>query len=795
MIRNNLIIAFRNFLRHPIYSAITVAGLVLGLACSIFILLWVMDEMSYDRYHADNDRVYKVMWSQNHVDQGITTDQWTSGLLAEQMRAEIPEIEATARVTWSALKLFKFEEKANYEPGDYADGTIFNVLNIKLIEGNPLNPLPDINSVAISRKMAIKYFNDQSALGKTFNIDNQWDATVTAVFEDVPQNATEQFEFIFPFEVYINENFRNFTNSAEYDGSGWQFTLVKLLGKADRRSAQSKLEAIFWKEKKASTSPPPPPFLHPMKEWHVYNNFVNGTPSGGRINYIVSFSLVAILILVISCINFMNLATARSMNRTREIGIKKVAGASRQVLIRQFLMESIVLSFLSMALALMLIHLLLPLFNSFTDKQITIDYLNPVLSGSLIGIALVTGLIAGSYPAFFLSSFRPASVLKGNLQAVYGGASIRKVLVVFQFSLSMVIIISALVVNEQIDFMRTINLGYDKSNVLTIEPNDELHHNYQAFRNELLQNPLIESVSRGDCDPMEVNGYDYYDWSGKSPDDDTYFNGAGCDYDYLETMRFRFLEGRNFSREFPSDSNAVIITQEAANRIGASNPIGEYVEAGGIKYQIIGVIEDFHNLGLKENMHPSIFTLEINSGDAKDHRIFVRYQEGTVLSSLEYTKDLYKKYCMGFPMHYSFIDREFEKQFRSELTTYSLATYFTIVAILISCLGLFGLASFSIERRTKEIGLRKVLGATITGLTVFLCKDFARLMVYAICIGCPIAYYVMGQYLNEYPYRTEMSLSTFLIPTLTLLAIYLGIISYQAIKAAIRNPVDALRTE
>ncbi len=794
MIRNYFTIVLRNFLRNPIYSAINVSGLVLGLSCSIFIFLWVLDEMQYDQYHKDNARVYKVMWNHNFIDQGITTAHWTSGLLAEELKAEIPEIEQVARVAWSELKLFKHGEYSNYESGDYADKTIFDVLNLKLIEGNILHALPNNNSIAISEKMATRFFKTERALGKTLRMDNKQDVTVTAVFGDLPENTTEKFEFILPFELYIQKDAKNLI---EYDGSGWQFTLIKLIEKSNKQLGDLKMVEYFRKHEKVSSSPPPPPFLLSMLDWHLHDNFTNGKPSGGRISYVVSFSLVAILILIIACINFMNLSTARSMNRSREVGIRKVAGASRSVLIRQFLTESILLSFLSLFIALLIVHLFLPLFNSFTEKHIALDYFNPVITISLIGIALLTGLIAGSYPAFFLSSFRPASVLKGNLQAVFSGADLRRGLVVFQFGLSMVIIIAALVVNEQIEFMRNKNLGFDKNNVVYIEANDEIAKNYSAFRNELLQNPLIESVSRGDCNPMEINGESYYSWNGKSPDDDSYFNEAVCDYDYLETLGFTFIQGRNFSPDFPSDSTSFIITEEAVNRMGFSNPIGQYLDNGdGKKGQIIGVIKDFNNLSIQQLSHPTSFRLKDSKKDFdRALTMFVRYKAGALVPSLEYMKTVYKRNASGFPIQFRFIDEEFEKQFKGELVSSALSTCFTVMAIIISCLGLFGLASFSTERRTKEIGVRKVLGASIRGLTVLLCKDFTRLIVYSIIIGSPVAYYVMEKFLNKYPYHTELNFWMFAAPAIVMLSISLSIILFQSIKAALGNPVEALRGE
>jgi len=793
MLRNYLTTGLRNFLRHPIYTAINVLGLVLGLACSIFIFLWVKDELSYDHYHKDNDRVFKVMENEIFSDGRITTDQFSPGILAETMMAEFPEVEETSRVAWSEVILFRFGEKANYEFGNYADKSIFNVLNLPLAEGDPNNALPDNESVAISKKMAVRYFNNTSALGKIFRLNNESDVKITAVFEDLPKNSTEEFDFILTFDRQLKQNKVDIT---KWDNEGWLITFLKLKDSNMKLQVDEKIKDLM---KKHNEGFHPELFLLQMSDWRLRKNFVDGKQSGGRINYVISFSLVAILILVIACINFMNLSTARSANRAHEVGIRKVAGASRRMLIRQFMTESIGLSLLSLVIALLLVHLLMPIFNDFTEKKLTINYLDPIISGSLIGITLLTGIVAGSYPAFFLSSFRPASVLKGNLQSVFSGSDLRKVLVVFQFGLSMIIIICTLVVNDQITYMRNKNLGFDRKNVLEIRTNPEILKSYQVFRNEVLQNPIITSIAIGAANPMEINGSASFYWQGKSSDDDTYFNVADCDFDYLATLGFTIVEGRNFSRDFPSDSNSFIVTEEVVRRMGFANPIGQRLKGGDEDGLIIGVIKDFHNLGIRQTIQPTVLTLGNSDTSDADFgswaTIFLRYEPGKLTEALEYVRGVSKKISLPFPIQFDFVDQDFERQFRIEIMTAKLSTGFTILAIIISCLGLFGLALFSTERRVKEIGVRKVLGASVSGLTVLLCKDFVRLVLYAIILGSPIAYYIMQQFLAQYPYHTQIDFSMFVIPALAMLFISLSIISYQAIKAALGNVVDALRSE
>jgi ABC-type antimicrobial peptide transport system permease subunit len=791
MLRNNLITALRNFLRHPIYSTINVSGLVLGLTSCVFIFLWVWDEISYDRYHKDNDLVFKVMETVRFSDGEISTDQFTPGLLAETLKSQFPEVEQTSRVAWDEDKLFRANDKANYEYGNYADKSIFEVLNLPLAEGDQKNPLPDNQSVAISKKMAERYFPKANALGNLMRINNEQDVKVTAVFENLPINSTESFDFILPMDLYVRDIDLN-----QWNNDGWLITFVKLKESFMRKQVDEKIKDVV---KKHNEGFRPELFLFPMREWRLHNNFVEGKQSGGRINYVLSFSLIAAFILLIACINFMNLSTARSANRSREVGVRKVAGASRGALVRQFMFESVSLSLFSLVISLLLVHLLLPLFNDFTGKQLTVDYLDPAITGSLLGFALLTGLIAGSYPAFFLSSFRPASVLKGNLQSTFSGAALRRTLVVFQFGLSIIIIIAALVVNDQIAYMRNKNLGFDKKNVLSIKTNPELLKGYEVFHNDILQNPIITSIAIGAANPMEINGSLEFDWTGKASDDNTYFNVADCDYDYLETLGFTLVEGRNFSPKFPSDSNNFIVTEEVVRKMGVANPIGQHFKGGDKDGQIIGVIKDFHNLGIRKVYNPTVLVLGNNGNGVMDFgswaTIFIRYEPGKLKDALEYVQQVSKKVNSNFPVQIGFVDQDFERQFRTEIMVGTLSTCFTIIAIIISCLGLFGLALFSTERRVKEIGVRKVLGASVSGLVVLLCRDFVRLVIYAILLGSPLGYYLMEQFLSEYPYRTQLNLSMFVIAAIAMLSISLSIISYQAIKAALGNPVEALRME
>ena len=487
---------------------------------------------------------------------------------------EVPEVDQSCRTNWGDRILFKYEDQSIYEEGLYSDSTLFKVFTFPIVEGNMGNPLPDNSSVAISQKMAAKYFKTESAIGKILRLNNKFDAKVTAVFKDIPENSSIRFEFIVPFELYLKEN----TWLKDWGNNGIQ-TYVKLHDGKSREAVDKKIKEFIKKRNEGSVVDL---FLFPLPEWRLFHDFEGGKQAGGRITYVRAFSIVAVFILLIACINFMNLATARSVNRSKEVGVRKVVGAQRGSLIRQFIGESMLVSFVSLILALLLVHALMPFFNDLTGKKISLDYANLLISGSLIVITLLTGLVAGSYPAFFLSSFRPASVLKGNAQSALTGAGLRKVLVVVQFGLSVVLIICALVVYDQIKYIRNKNLGFDKENVFYFSRNEGLRKNFESFRSEILQNPTVRFVASGNQNPMEVgNSSADPEWEGKKKDDQILFQMIHCDYDYLPALGFSVLEGRNFSRDMSTDTSNFIITEETARRMRLAQPVGQRLKAQG----------------------------------------------------------------------------------------------------------------------------------------------------------------------------------------------------------------------
>jgi ABC-type antimicrobial peptide transport system permease subunit len=787
MLSHFLKIFIRTTLKNSAYSFINISGLAVGLACSIFIVLWVIDEISFDGFHQDKERIFKVM-SNHAFPDGTQTYDDTPGPLAAGLR-ELPEVTEACRLTFRDRVLLQYEEKSLYERAVYGDPSVFRVFTIPVIAGNPGYPIPDKNSIAISQKLAHRYFGKDDPLGKVFRVNNELDAKVTAVFNDLPQNSSIQFDFILSYEVYAMMDQYNHEWGAWTGGQSY----IKLHEGADVKAINKRIHEIFTKPKiwvRWDTNVEL--FLFPLKEWRLYDSFKNGKQDGGRIVYITTCVIVAVFILLIACINFMNLATARSISRAREIGVRKVIGAARYSLIKQFVGESILIAFISLLFALLIVHLLLPTFNTLTEKQIYVDYADPLILGALTGITLTAGVMAGSYPAFLLSSFKPVNVLKG---AFYGlsGVSLRKALVVFQFSLSVILIICAVVIYQQIEYMRTKNLGFDKDNVFYFNSDPELQKNFDAFRNGALQSPAIKIVARSNANPMEIfSGIVLADnaWPGKTKEDNVVFKYLKCDYDLLPSLGFTFLEGRNFSKAFTADSSNYIINEEAARRMKLTDPVGQDLNSPR-KGKIVGLIKDFHSTGLKGPIEPVIIAMRPEAAN----QIFIRYESGHLEAAMQHIEMVYKKFDPNSPLEYAFMDQTFTRQYKDEILIGKLSTCFTMMAIFISCLGLFGLASFTAEKRTREIGVRKVMGATVTELITLLCKDFVQVIGIALIIGLPVAWWIAQKLLAVYTFHMKPGVEIFMITAFLVIVIALLTVSWQSARAAMANPVKSLRTE
>ncbi len=784
MFRNYLKTAFRNLIRHKAFSIINLLGLTVGLSTFLFIALWIKDEVTYDRFNKNIDQLYEVFENQTYSADKIYTFAATPGPMAEGLQSEFPEVEVAARANWGGRELFSYKDKNFYGQGKYADSTLLTMFTFDWIEGDPSHPMPDISSVVLNESLAKKLFGNEPALGRIIRFRNRNDLTVTGVYKDLPSNSTLQCDFVAPFKYYEDDSpwLKNWGNNGI-------MTFVKLRPGADYQAFNKKIaDYIKTKNKDSNVTL----FLHPYKDLRLYSNFEKGKQAGGRITYVKAFAVIAIFILIIACINFMNLTTARSAMRFKEIGVRKVVGARRLSLVYQFLSESFLITLIAMVFSAFIVRLFLPYFNELTSKKIHIDFLNPPFWIGFLIILIVTGFLSGSYPSFFLSAFRPSSVLKGTSGSSLSGQGLRKLLVVIQFSLSVILIVSALVIYRQIRYILDKDLGFDKDNVIYFYQNEGIKNNFNAFRNEALSQPFITGVGRGTQIPYQTGSSSSgLNWDGKKDDDNILFQIYQTDFDMIKVMGFDLLEGRNFSREYATDSDNFIVNEEAARRMRFENPVGHNMELWGHKGQIIGEVKDFNNTSLYSPIEPLIFMLAPDN----TYITFIRIQPGKSKEAIAYLQNLTKKYDPAFPFEYLFLDKSYADNYKTEMTLGKLANYFTGIAIFIACLGLFGLASFSVERRTKEISVRKVFGASIARLVVMLCRDFAWLILISLLIGGISGWYLMHKFLLMYAYHTELTYVVFTITVLVVMGLALTTVGYQSLKASMANPAKSLRTE
>jgi ABC-type antimicrobial peptide transport system permease subunit len=788
MIQSYLKIAWRNLWKNKFFSALNIIGLSLGIVFSLLILLWVKSEFSVDAYHVNGNRLYQV-YEREYYDHKIDGNYDTAPLLASELKKEIPEVEyAITLQEDNSVNTFQAGTKILKEEGTAARPDIFKMFSYPLLQGTPESAINSPVSIAISRKMAQQFFgSSQKAMGKTIRFENKRDFTVTAVFEDMPENTSRKFDYLMNWDAFSEDQ----TWTKGWDVSGSR-TFIMLRSDANAGVVERKISNFMTRYKKFDSSYRIELGLQRFSETYLHANFKNGLVSGGRIEYINLFSAIAIFILLIACINFMNLTTARSVKRAREIGIRKVAGAVRSVLIVQFIGEAVFITTISVVISLLLINFLIPIFNSVTFKHITLPYNQPSFWFNIGILTLVTGCISGSYPALFLSSFNPAKVLKGTAKLTFGAILFRKGLVVFQFILSVLFIIGTIVVSKQINFIQNRNLGYDKENLIYVPMDGELSSKFQVFKDEALKMPGIQSISHISDSPTNLdNQNNSVAWRGKDPTIKIQFSTTEVGYDFVSTMKLQMLKGRDYSPAYPTDSAGFIINEAAMKRMGFANPIGEQITFGPLKGHVIGVIKDFNFESLHKEIEPLIIRFEKNYG----YHLLARTQPGKTKQALASLETLAKQLNPAFPFTYSFSDQEYQKLYTSEQVVGKLANYFGFLAIFISCLGLLGLAMFTAEQRLKEIGIRKVLGASAASLFGLLSSEFLTLIIAAILIGSPIAWYSMNVWLESFAYRISIQWSVFAIASITIIIVALLTVSFQTIKASLINPVKSLRSE
>ena len=785
MIRNYFKIAWRSLWKNRGYSAINIFGLTIGLSASIFIFLWVYDELSFDKFHSNANRIFKVLINNKYPDGRIETYHATPAKLKDVIKSEIPEVELAAQYSMETELLVKHETKGFNENGIYADSTLFKILSFSIINGNAAEPLKNNNSIAISKSLADKLFKSENPIGKTLSVGQKHDLMISSVFADIPQNSTLRFEFVIPFELFVREN--PWTQNWK---SGGTRTIVMLKSSTMIEQANNKLINLI---KKNCTDCSTTSFLFPYAESRLYSEFENGKKAGGRIQQVFLFSVVAILILMMACINFMNLSTARSTNRGREVGVRKSVGAKKSQLIVQFITEAVFLSVVAMLFAIGMVKLLLPFFNDVTGKSIHLDLSDPVFVVAILSITIFAGVLAGSYPAFILSRFNPVKVLKGTTQPGLSGNALRKFLVVVQFTASVILVVGSIAVYKQIGFISEKNLGFDKDNIIVIDQNEGIVKNYEAIKNDLQQLPAVKNVAFGGNNifTIPITTTDPV-WKGKPNNSSITFKIYRCDTEFIPTMNIQMLAGRNFIDS--NDAPNYIINKKAMETMGLNldNAIGAELEMWNGKGRIIGITNDFHNDNLKFGIQPLIFMYSENVGS----HYFIKVGAGLPLPTLiGQVRQIFREHNPDYPFEYTFLDDVFNSEYQTEAVIGKLSLSFTVIAIFISCLGLLGLATFTAERRTKELGIRKVMGASVGNLVIMLCSEFTNLIILSLFIGLPIAGYLVKQYFSGYTFHTEIKWSIYIITSVSILLIAILSVGYQAVKAAITNPVKSLKTE
>jgi putative ABC transport system permease protein len=787
MWQHNFLLFFRNIKRNKTSFIINLIGLSTGLACALLIYLWVDDELNFDKFHEKDNQLFQVMQNIKTTKEIVTLGA-TPGPLAETLAEEMPDVEYAVSVFEIHLQgkpNLSFKDKKIKANCIFAGKDFFNIFSYNLIEGNANQVLADKNSIVISEDLAKILFNSTANFtGKTINYQNEKQFLVSGIFKNVPPNSSMQFDFVLSDKVL-----RNKYPSIDNWGNNHPSTYILLKQNTNIRQFNDKIARLI--ERKCGESNRTL-FLKPYSDNYLYGNYINGKQTGGRIEYVKLFSIIAVFILVIACINFMNLSTARASGKMKEIGIKKALGASRKSLIFQYLTESILMAFLSLFIAIVIIELFLPLFNEITGKHIIVNFFSSHIY-IFLGITLITGLISGSYPALYLSLYNPAKVLKGKLHDSISELWTRKGLVVFQFALSGILIVSVLIVYKQIEYIQNKNLGFNKENVLYFDMEGRVAENQEAFLSEVKNIPGIVNASSTMYHIIgKHNTTGGVTWEGKNPDDIIDFHIYRINYDFIETHGIEMKEGRAFSKDFGSDDSKIICNEAAIKTMGIENPIGKIINLNGENRQIIGVTKDFHFESLHKMVNPLFFILESPS---RIFKMMVKINSGTGKETIDKLRILYENFNPGFVFEYKFLDEDYQAIYVAEKRIGVLSRYFAGLAILISCLGLLGLASFAAERRQKEIGIRKTNGAKTREIMLMLSKDFTKWIGIAFIIACPIAYYFMNKWLQNFAYRTNINWWIFGIAVAIALTVALLTVSLQSWRAASRNPVEALRYE
>ncbi len=788
MLRNYIIVMIRNLFKNRVYSFINIAGLSIGIASSLLILLWVSDELSFNQFIPKHDRLYQV-WVNAHFDGRVNS--WNSVPMPtyDAMKTVDSKIVRSVVYDWGGNYLLAVGDKKISKSGHFASEEFLEMFEYPMLRGNPAEALDDPSSIVISESTAKALFGDEDPMNKIIRVDDKRDLKVTGIIRDVPKNSSFQFNIIIPWKQLATESWYN-NNKDNWGNYSFQVS-VELNDPKSEADVENAVRDMLHKH--GQTDMKRELFLHPLDRWRLHSNFTEGKEDGGMIEYVTMFTVIAIFILMIACINFMNLATARSERRAREVGIRKSVGSRRGELVAQFMGESLFISFMATAIAVLLTELVLPFYNSLVQKSLFIDYTSWLFWAFATGLVFVTGLVSGSYPALYLSSFQPVKVLKGKIQAGKSGSTPRKVLVTLQFGFSILLIIGTVVIYQQIMHVKSRDLGYQQENLISIPLTDDLRKNYKPLKEELLQSGAAVSVTRSNSPITAIWSNNFLGWPGKPDDQKVIFATIVTEYDYVKTMGIKLLMGRDFSEEFKSDTAAILVNKAALDLMNLKDPIGTQLDLWEKKRELIGVVDNV----LMGNPYAPVGPMFIVLDPGWNNMITVRLAPGNDLkATLKSIEDVFKKHNPAYPFDYQFADVQFAEKFATINMTSDLATLFSALAIIITGLGLFGLAAFTAEQRTKEVGIRKVLGASVGTLVALMSKDFSRLVVAAFLISAPIAWWVLNEVvLSHYQYRVHIAWWIFPATGLLALIFALVIVSTQAFRTARANPVKSLRNE
>ena len=786
MIKNYFKLAWRNLFRNKGFSATNLLGLTIGITCTILISLWVKDELTYNKFHANYSNIYKIYANRDFNNQ-VFTDENMVLPLASTIEKQIPQIKKAVVTTHRQPHILTYGENKLKKEGYTVSEGFFDMFSWQFINGSPATALPDAYSIVLTRSSAKALFGNDNPINKIIKVDNEYDAKVTGIVADVPGNSTFQFDFINAFNYNNDFLKRAMTN---WQNSSWD-VFIQVNPGTNMTILEKSINDIKYQhdegDKRISTY-----FAFPMNKWRLQSEFKDGKNTGGMIEYVRLFSIIAIIILLIACVNFMNLSTARSEKRAKEVGVRKTLGSGKRQLIFQFFSESIILASIAFALSVLTVYLLLPFFNDLVDKHLSLNITQPLFWIAAIALILFTGIVAGSYPALYLSSFNPVKVLKGTFLSGKKSALPRHILVVGQFAISILLISATIIIYQQIQHIKNRDIGYDPDNLIMVPATEDTQKNYTAIRDELMKTGVINIVNRSFSPITEV----WWkapapDWDGKPAGGELIVASMATDVDYAKTMGVKIIEGKDFSG-VPADSANMIINEAAVKAMQLKNPVGTQLRYGSNKYTVIGVTSNVIMESPFKAVDPLLVYFDPNNSNSINIRLkpFVKPQDA--LRSIE---TVFRKYNPAFPFDYKFVDKEFGRKFLTENLISRITNIFAGLAIFICCIGLAGLASFTIEKRVKEIGIRKVLGATLGQLLTLISKDFLKLVLIAFVIATPVAWWFMNNWLEKYPYRINISIWLFGAVGLLILLLALVVVSLNTMKAAITNPVKSLRTE